>query len=89
MEREGERWEEREMDGWMDEQDRESRMNKWHPWGGGHGGLWGEEFAIRMAAECVVIPALKKHEKHRRTRFNKTSPRGVYFNEAVYFIGVQ
>lgn len=45
--------------------------------------------AVQMAAECVVISALKKHEKHRRTQFHETSPQGVYFNEVVYFIGVQ
>lgn len=53
-------------------------------WTDGRGGV-----AVRMAAECVVISALKKHEKHRRTQFHETSPQRVYFNDAVYFIGVQ
>lgn len=52
----------------------------------------GEGAWLKWRRRCVVIvvSALKKHEKTPENPiFHETSPQRVYFNDAVYFIGVQ
>lgn len=51
--------------------------------GGGGGGGWrggGEQVRVRFEWQrsvfVIVVSALKKHEKHRRTQFHETSPQG-------------
>lgn len=58
------------MDEWMNSTEKCVCVNE-SMTQGGRGG-------VRMAAECavIVVSALKKHEKHRRTQFHETSPQG-------------